>query len=354
MNPTRARFALAFALLTPLAGWSQVALTITLAPPPLPEYAQPIIPGDGYIWAPGYWSWNSAQADYYWVPGTWVLAPEIGELWTPGYWGYENSGYLWHGGYWGSQVGYYGGINYGHGYTGSGYQGGRWTQGGFQYNRAASNVNERVVHAMYNARVVNPVGASHASFQGGASGSHVQPTEAQRQLPSAGRHGPTAEQMTHEHGSLAAPAQRASVSHGAPPVAATPRPSEFDAAGVQGARTRSAARGQAAGAPPVARATGPAPEAQRAAQAMRPDEQRHAQQLAQPAPPHGPSMPQQQLTERAPQRSARPEPQRQAQAPRPQEQRPAQQAARQAPQHAEPMQRTERAPTREEAGRSER
>ena len=36
-------------------------------PPPLPVYAQPACPGDGYLWTPGYW--NYASAGYYWVPG---------------------------------------------------------------------------------------------------------------------------------------------------------------------------------------------------------------------------------------------------------------------------------------------
>ena len=31
-----------------------VAVSVTVAPPPLPVYAQPICPGPGYIWTPGY------------------------------------------------------------------------------------------------------------------------------------------------------------------------------------------------------------------------------------------------------------------------------------------------------------
>jgi len=34
------------------------------APPPLPDYDQPPLPGDGYIWTPGYWAW--APAGYFW------------------------------------------------------------------------------------------------------------------------------------------------------------------------------------------------------------------------------------------------------------------------------------------------
>ena len=47
----------------------------TVASPELPAYEQPMCPGDGYIWTPGYWAWDG---EYYWVPGTWVMAPEAG------------------------------------------------------------------------------------------------------------------------------------------------------------------------------------------------------------------------------------------------------------------------------------
>jgi hypothetical protein len=66
------------------AAFAQVDASIsapTLPPPELPAYEQPICPGDGYIWTPGYWAWDG---EYYWVPGTWVMAPETGYLWTPG------------------------------------------------------------------------------------------------------------------------------------------------------------------------------------------------------------------------------------------------------------------------------
>lgn len=323
MNAPLARYALTLALWAPCAVWSQVGLTITLAPPPLPEYAQPVAPGDGYLWSPGYWSWNASQGDYFWVPGTWVLAPGVGQLWTPGYWGYEDSGYIWHGGYWGTSVGYYGGINYGYGYTGSGYQGGRWSQGVFQYNRAASNVNARVVHAIYNTRVANPAGASHVSFQGGASGSHVQPTAAQRQVSPAGHAGPTAEQLAHEHAALAAPSQRASISHGAPAVAATPRPSAFEGAGVEPVRAKGAPPAQAAAAPArtmqVARPNVSRPEPERQAEAGRRSAPRVEQRVEAPVEQHA-----------------------------------AQRPAEGAPQRAQPAQRAERAPAREESSRVER
>src|SRR6266702_5733591 len=69
-----------------VAGQVRVGVAIAVGPPPIPVYEQPICPGDGYIWTPGYWDYDYDDGDYYWVPGTWVLTPEIGYLWTPGYW----------------------------------------------------------------------------------------------------------------------------------------------------------------------------------------------------------------------------------------------------------------------------
>ena len=57
------------------ASFAQIGVSIRIAPPKLHVYEQPICPGDGYIWTPGYWAYDD---DYYWVPGEWVMAPEPG------------------------------------------------------------------------------------------------------------------------------------------------------------------------------------------------------------------------------------------------------------------------------------
>src|SRR5579871_1433889 len=116
----------------PEAASAQSSVNITFAPPPLPVYEQPVLVEEGAIWAPGYWDYG--QDGYYWVPGTWVEPPEIGLLWTPGYWAFHDGGFFFTDGYWGPEVGFYGGINYGFGYTGAGYFGGRWENGVFAYN----------------------------------------------------------------------------------------------------------------------------------------------------------------------------------------------------------------------------
>jgi len=91
------------------------------APPSLPDYNQPPDPGGNSVWVPGSWYYDLAQVDYYWVPGAWVTPPN-NLVWTPPYWEYETDGrYRWHSGYWALHVGFYGGIDYGFGYTGNGY-----------------------------------------------------------------------------------------------------------------------------------------------------------------------------------------------------------------------------------------
>ena len=130
-------------LALPGQSFAQVGVSITIAPPALPIYTQPICPGDGNLWTPGYWAWD--DGDYYWVPGTWVLAPEAGFLWTPGYWGWADGAYAWNTGYWGPNVGFYGGVNYGFGYGGVGFGGGYWQGGNFFYNTSVMNVNRTII-----------------------------------------------------------------------------------------------------------------------------------------------------------------------------------------------------------------
>src|ERR1700680_1861959 len=98
------------ALALPAPASAQVVISVGFAPPALPVYEQPPIPGPGYLWTPGYWAWDPDVNDYYWVPGTWVEAPQPGFLWTPGYWGWGGSAFIWNVGYWGPEVGFYGGV----------------------------------------------------------------------------------------------------------------------------------------------------------------------------------------------------------------------------------------------------
>jgi len=52
--------------------------------------------------------------------------PDADLLWTPPYWAWNDGAYDFCPGYRGPTVGYYGGIDYGYGYTGVSYEGGYW------------------------------------------------------------------------------------------------------------------------------------------------------------------------------------------------------------------------------------
>src|ERR1700722_17797259 len=94
-------FLLALVILAvPVTSRAQFSASITIAPPELVVYTQPICPQEGLLWTPGYWGWNDGA-------------------------------YAWNGGYWGNEVGFYGGVNYGYGYGGSGYEGGYWGKNSF-------------------------------------------------------------------------------------------------------------------------------------------------------------------------------------------------------------------------------
>jgi WXXGXW repeat (2 copies) len=166
----------------PAASHASVFISVGFAPPPLPVYEQPPCPEPGLIWTPGYWAYG--PDGYYWVPGTWVPAPYVGALWTPGYWGWSANLYVWHPGYWGPQVGYYGGVNYGFGYFGIGFLGGRWHDGYFDYNTAVWRVDrDRIRHTYDDRRDFDRYRVerdSRVSYSGGPGGVHHLPSAEER------------------------------------------------------------------------------------------------------------------------------------------------------------------------------
>ena len=209
------------------ASFAQIGVAIRIGPPALPVYEQPLCPGDGYLWTPGYWAYDYDISDYYWVPGTWVMAPEVGFLWTPAYWGWGDDGFVFYDGYWGPRVGFYGGINYGFGYFGMGFEGGRWDGGHFFYNRSVLNVDVNVIHNVYNTTVINN-NMSHVSYNGGNGGMSARPTP-EEEAAARDRHiPPVAAQIQHAQAARANPQERASANMGKPSVAATPRPGDFN------------------------------------------------------------------------------------------------------------------------------
>jgi hypothetical protein len=212
---------------------AQVFVSVRFGPPALPIYAQPLCPGPGYFWTPGYWAWND-DAGYYWVPGTWVIAP-IGMLWTPGYWGWGAGFYAWHPGYWGPHVGFYGGINYGYGYGGVGFFGGEWRGGAFFYNSAVVRVDTVHVTNVY-TRTVVVNNESHVAFNGGEGGVAAHAMAEEESAAREPHQAALATQTQHEHAASQNRALFASENHGAPAVAATARPGEFSGHGVVAAK----------------------------------------------------------------------------------------------------------------------
>ncbi|HVO96747.1 MAG TPA: hypothetical protein VMT15_01705 [Bryobacteraceae bacterium] len=212
-------FALALSVL-PTVAHAGVFVSVAIAPPVLPVYVQPPLPAPGYIWAPGYWAYG--PDGYFWVPGTWILPPQPGLLWTPGYWGWRGGFYVWNAGFWGPHVGFYGGVNYGFGYTGVGYYGGRWMGGVFSYNAAVMNVGGGVVVNSYRENVV--VNNIHTSYNGGEGGLRAQPSAFERSAMAEHHFEPTREQNLHHEIASRDRGQLASVNHGRPASMAMARP----------------------------------------------------------------------------------------------------------------------------------
>jgi hypothetical protein len=131
-------------------------------------------------------------------------------------------------------VGYYGGINYGHGYYGNGYAGGRWVNNRFNYNTAVTNINQTNVHNTYNQTIVNNTNITNitnvtrVSYVGGPN-TRAQPTPEETAAAHERHVPPTAAQVQHETAARTQPDLNASRNQGHPPIAATPHPAQFGA-----------------------------------------------------------------------------------------------------------------------------
>lgn len=215
-----------FLLAIPAPSSAQVSFNFIIdqPPPPLPVYDSiPPAPYQNYMWTPGYWAWGSGG--YYWVPGTWVQPPQTGLYWTPGYWGYNGNGYGWNSGYWANQVGFYGGINYGFGYPGTGFYGGQWQPSGFSYNTAVWPVNRTVIHNTYiNKTVIHKTVINRTSYNGGKGGVRMSPDARELQVMHEHHVAATSTQMEHAR---AVERDRNSYSHvnqGKPANSTAPKP----------------------------------------------------------------------------------------------------------------------------------
>jgi WXXGXW repeat (2 copies) len=212
-----------------------IGINVTIAPPELPVYEQPAIPDTGYIWSPGYWAYG--EDGYFWVPGTWVLPPAVGLLWTPGYWVWRDGLYVWNAGYWGEHVGFYGGVNYGYGYGGLGYEGGYWNHGTFAYNRTVNNFGSVNIVNVYSRTVITNTNVTRVSFNGGSGGIAARPTPQELAVAHEQHTAATPVQTQHQQMASTNPALRATNNHGQPAIAATARPAEFSGKGVVAAKS---------------------------------------------------------------------------------------------------------------------
>jgi hypothetical protein len=124
-------------------------------------------------------------------------------------------------------VGFYGGINYGFGYFGEGYRGGRWDHERFFYNRSVNNVNVTQVHNVYNTTVINNTTTTRVSYNGGNGGIDARPRPEEEAFAHARHIPPVPAQRQHFQAARTIPELKASTNHGKPPVAATPRPGDL-------------------------------------------------------------------------------------------------------------------------------
>jgi len=131
------------------------------------------------------------------VPGTWVLAPQwaicghpdIGVGTMASMFGMLAIG--------APHIGFYGGINYGFGYVGEGFEGGEWRGGSFFYNRSVTNVNITNVTNIYNKTVIVN-NNTHVAFNGGQGGTAARPTARQEAFAHESHRGPVAAQLQHQ------------------------------------------------------------------------------------------------------------------------------------------------------------
>ncbi len=143
---------------------------------------------------------------------------------------------MWNGGYWGPHVGFYGGVNYGFGYGGVGYEGGYWNNGVFSYNRAVNNFGSTNITNVYNKTVVNNTNVTNVSFNGGSGGTPARPTP-QEQAAAREQHvAATEAQVQHHQMASTNKALLASENHGRPPIAATSQPGAFTGKGAVAAK----------------------------------------------------------------------------------------------------------------------
>jgi hypothetical protein len=217
-------------------------------------------------------------------------------------------------GYWGPHIGFYGGLNYGFGYVGIGYQGGYWNSGHFYYNRSVNNINVTVVHNVYERKVIvnNNV---RVSFNGGPGGLQVRPRPAELAALREPHAPPMKAQIQIRQTASVNRANFVSVNHGRPAEAAIAKPVMADrdvhpvappAARIEPVRPQTAhpeaarPEGRPSNAPPERKAEPGRPVTERPAPRVEP----HPQPEVRPKPEEHPAPPKPKPDVKAPPKKA--------------------------------------------------
>jgi len=71
---------------------------IRVGPPAPIVETRVVAPGPGYVWVPGYHSWDGRA--YVWAPGAWVRPPRPHAHWVKAHWTHRGGGWVFVEGYW--------------------------------------------------------------------------------------------------------------------------------------------------------------------------------------------------------------------------------------------------------------
>lgn len=127
-------------------------------------------------------------------------------------------------------------LHHGFGYTGVGYEGGRWENGVFLYNRTVNNFGSSTITNVYEKPIVVDVHAAKVSFNGGSGRTTARPNREEEAAAREQRVAALPAQLQHERIASANKALLASENHGRPAIAATAKSGEFAGKGVVAAK----------------------------------------------------------------------------------------------------------------------